>query len=168
MEIALLPKNGLRLKGKQTTLAVDPQDKAPYGGVLLIEKSADELVNQEAVIINSTGEYEIGGIKMTGSRSESGMLYSLSIDGVDVLVGKLDALEKMQHKLKEHNVVIVRCDVEGSASFITSLAENVVIFYGDKASEISATFGKENIKKMPKYSTTKDKLPAEVETIVLA
>ncbi|MBI5123379.1 hypothetical protein HZA75_05990 [Candidatus Roizmanbacteria bacterium] len=168
MEITLLPKNGLRLKGKQTTLAIDPQDKATYGGVLLIEKSADQIINQEEVIISSTGEYEIGGIKMTGSRTEGGMLYSLSIDGVEVLVGKLDALEKMQHKLKEHNIVIVKCDVEGNASFITSLAENVVIFYGDKAKEIASSFGKENIKEMSKYSTTKDKLPADVETIVLA
>ncbi|HEX8931875.1 MAG TPA: hypothetical protein VF810_01845, partial [Patescibacteria group bacterium] len=117
MEIALLPQNGLRLKGKQTTLAVDPQDKAIYGGILLVDKTIDQIVNQEnAVVIAGTGEYEIGGIKLTGTRSEVGMLYSLSIDNIDVLVGKLSALEKMQHKLKEHNIVVVNCDTEGNAS----------------------------------------------------
>jgi hypothetical protein len=43
----------------------------------------------------------------------------------------------------------------------------VIIFYGEKAAEIAQTFGKETVKQMAKYSTTKDKLPQEVETIVL-
>ncbi len=74
----------------------------------------------------------------------------------------------MHQKLKEHNIVIVDCYDVGSATFITSLAQNVVIFYGEKASEVASSFGKENVKQMNKYSSTKDKLPAEVETVLLA
>ncbi len=169
MEIALLQKSGLRIKGKQATVAVDPQDKSFYEAILTIEKSPEEITKQENVIvISGTGEYEIGGIKMTGTQSETGMIYSLAVDSVEILIGKLDSLDKMQHKLKEHHIVIVDCNAEGSASFITSLTENVVIFYGEKAKEVAASFGKENVKELNKYSTTKDKLPAEVETVLLS
>lgn len=169
MEIALLPKSGLRIKGKQATLAIDPSDKATYEAVLVLSKTPEEITKQdESIIITGAGEYEIGGIKVTCMRSETDLLYSIIVDGVEVLVSKLDVLEKMQHKLKEHNIVVVNCQSEASVSFITSLAENAVMFYGDKAKEISASFGKENVKEMSKYSSTKDKLPTEVETVLLA
>jgi hypothetical protein len=167
MEIALLTKSGLRIKGKQASLAIDPVDKATYEAVLLLSKTPDEVVNTDTILITGAGEYEIGGIKVSGMRSESDLLYSITVDGVEVLVGKLDVLEKMQHKLKEHKIVVVNCTTEAGASFITSLAENVVMFYGEKANEISASFGKENVKPMNKYSSTKDKLPTEVETVLL-
>lgn len=169
MEIALLTKSGLRIKGKQAALAIDPQDKATYEAVLLLSRAPEEVTKQDStILITGAGEYEIGGIKINCMRSETDLLYSITVDGVDILVGKLNVLEKMQHKLKEHNIVVVNCAEEGGASFITSLTENVVMFYGEKASEISSSFGKENVKTMNKYSSTKDKLPAEVETVLLA
>lgn len=168
MEIALLPKNGIRIKNKQAAVAIDPQDKTFYEAVLLLSKPIEEVSVQEgSLLISAVGEYEVGGIKMTGIRSEAGMIYSMDVDGVDVLVGKIEALDKMQHKLKEHHIVVVNCDAGGNVSFITSMAENVVIFYGEKANEVAASFGKENVKQVNKYSSTKDKLPAEVETILL-
>jgi len=168
MEIALLTKSGLRIKGEQASVAIDPSDKAVYEAVLLLTKTPEEVTKQdETILVTGAGEYEIGGIKVGCMRSETDLVYSIIVDGVEVMVGKLTVLEKMQHKLKEHNIVVVNCDAEGSASFITSLAENVVMFYGDKAKEITASFGKENVKEMTKYSSTKDKLPTEVETVLL-
>lgn len=168
MEIALLPKSGIRIKGKQASVAIDPVDKTVYEAVLILIKTPDEVSKQDgSILITGAGEYEIGGIKITCFRSEADLLYSITVDGVDVLVGNLNALEKMQHKLKEHNIVVVTCQSEGSSSFITSLTQNVVMFYGEKAVEISASFGKENVKTMNKFSSTKDKLPAEVETVLL-
>lgn len=169
MEIALLSKSGIRIKGKQASLAMDPSDKAAYDAVLLLAKQPEEVTKPEnGIIVTGAGEYEVGGIKITSLRSENDLLYSVIVDGVEVLVGKLGVLEQMQHKLKEHQIVVVYCDAEGSSSFITSLAEKLVMFYGEKAKEISDAFGKENVKVMSKYSSTKDKLPTEVETILLA
>ncbi len=168
MEIALLTKSGLRIKGKQASIAIDPQDKNTYEAVLLLSKTPEEVTKQDGtIIITGAGEYEVGGIKINALRLDADLVYSIIVDSVEVVVGKLDVLEKMQHKLKEHNIVVVNCINEGSASFITSLAENVVMFYGDRAKEISSSFGKENVKEMTKYSSTKDKLPTEVETILL-
>lgn len=169
MEIALLTKSGLRIKGKQALIGIDPLDKMAYEAVLTIRKSPEEIIQQEnSILIFAPGEYEVGGVKITGTRSESGMLYSLIVDGVSVLIGTLDALEKQQHKLKDHNIVVVDCAEGENASFITSLAENVVMFYGEKANTVASSFGKENVKQLNKYSSTKDKLPTEVETVLLA
>ena len=168
MEIALLSKSGLRVKGKQATLAIDPQDKSAGEAILLMNKSLDEVTkSDEAVVISGTGEYEVGGIKMSGTRVDSTIIYSMSVDGVKILIGSLNALEKIHNKLQEHNIVVVNCNESGSASFVTSLTENVTIFYGEKATEVAQAFGKENVKPMNKYSSTKDKLPVEVETVLL-
>jgi hypothetical protein len=169
MEIALLAKSGLRIKGKRATFAVDPQEKSSYEAVLLLNKSVDEIANTEdAVVIGGHGEYEIGGIKMSGIRVGTDIIYSMNVDGVNILLGNLSALEKMQSKLQEHDIVVASCISSNSASFITSLAKNVIMFYGEKAAEVAMGFGKESVKTINKYSSTKDKLPAEVETILLA
>lgn len=169
MEIAIVPQSALRIKGKQMTLGVDQVDKNNSRGTFLLHANPKNLhiPAEDHVLINGAGEYEVGGIKITGTRSNQQVLYSLNVDGVDVLLGKISGLDAMQHKLKEHNIVVVLCDEIVTASFLTSLASNVVIFYGEKAGEISQAFGKDNVKPMAKYSTTKDKLPQEVETIIL-
>src|SRR5882724_3957772 len=168
MEIALLSKNGLRFKSKLAAFAVDPQDKSDYDAIFLLVKSPDEITSQAPILITGPGEYEIGGSKITASRSEKEILYSLTLDSIDILLGTLTGLEKMQHKLKEHHIVVVDCNTISSASFVTSLASNVIIFYGEKATEIAQAFGKESVKSMTKYSSTLEKLPGEVETILLA
>jgi hypothetical protein len=168
MEIALLSPTSLRIKSKSATLCVDQSDKATYDADLLVTKTLAEVTpNDETVILSGPGEYEIGGTKITGLRSEQDMLYTLKVDGVDIALGKIDALNKMQHKLKENNIIIVLCDVVESAAFLTSLASNVVMLYGEKAAEIAGTFGKAQVKTLTKYSSTKDKLPTEVETVLL-
>lgn len=169
MEIALLPKSGIRIKGKRATFAIDPQDKSVYEAILLLNKSEDEVTKtEEAVIISGHGEYEIGGIKMTATKVEGGIIYSMNVDGIDILLGNLSVLDKAHGKLQEHNITIANCTESGNASFITGLVENVIIFYGEKSEEVATSFGKDNVKKINKYSSTKDKLPTEVETVLLA
>lgn len=168
MEIALLTKSGIRIKGKKATIAIDSQEKTAFEAVLALTKTPDQLVvNEEGVLVFSVGEYEVGGIKVTGIRSESGMIYSVLVDNISVLVGKLASFEKMHSKLQEHDIVVVICEEEGSASFITSFASSVVVFYGPHAAITSSAFGKDAVKVQNKYTNTKDKLPVELETILL-
>lgn len=151
MEIALLPKNSLKIKGKHASFIVD----------------RGQIIKTDAIVIDGPGEYEIGGIKISGSRSDGEVVYNLNVDGVDVLLGKLSTLEKQQHKLKEQNIVVVDVDSLTNASFVTSLASSVVIFYGEQAPTLIEKFGKENIKNVQKYTAVSGKLPAEVETVIL-
>ena len=169
MEIAFIPQSALRIKSKLMTLGVDQVDKNNSRGTIVLHTDPKDLKqpSDDHVLINGAGEYEVGGIKITGTRNGLQVLYSMNVDGVEVLVGKISALDAMQHKLKEHDIVVALCDEIVTASFLTSLASNVVIFYGDKSLEISQAFGKDTVKHMPKYQTTKDKLPQEVETVIL-
>lgn len=168
MEIALLPKGSLRIKGKQAAIGVDSQDKGPYNAILAVAKNPQDItVDEGSLLVIGPGEYEVGGIKLSGVRSETELAFTVKVDGVDVLVGRINSLDKMQHKLKEHNIVVAFCDSEANASFLTSLASNVIMFCGDHAKEAAQALSKDNLKSMPKYAATLDKLPQEVETIIL-
>lgn len=168
MEITLLPKNVLRIKEKNIAFAVDPQEKAPYNAAFAMLRAYDDLaVEDDTVTVSGPGEYEIGGVKMTGTRSGTDLLYSMRIGSVTILVGKLQALEKLQQKLKEHDIVIAACNEVSDVSFITALTSTVIMFYGDKAAEVATTLSGESVKKMGKYTVTRDKLPQELETIIL-
>jgi hypothetical protein len=169
MEIAIVPQSALRIKGKQMTLGVDQVDKSNSRGTIILHANPKDLKEpaDDHVLINGAGEYEVGGIKINGTRSGQHVLYSMNVDGVEVLIGKISTLDAMQHKLKEHHIVVALSDEVVTASFLTALASNVIIFYGDKAKEISLVFGTDTVKHLPKYQTTRDKLPQEVETVIL-
>src|SRR6185437_5883754 len=102
MEIAFLQKSGLRIKGKTATFVASPEGSVAANAILLLRPNVD-FVSEEAVILQGAGDYEIGGVKITGLRNEKGVLYSMNIDGMDVVVGSIALLSAMQHKLKEHN-----------------------------------------------------------------
>ena len=166
MEIALLPKNAVRIKGKQALLVVNPSDSgASYHAALFLDHSS--ATPTECVAIAGPGEYEVSGVKISGTKSAAGVAYSISVDDVDVLVGSLSVVEKLQHKLKEHHLALLHADTETDASFVTSHATSGVLVYGEKAKENIQKFAKEGMQEMNKFQTTKDKLPQEVQTILL-
>lgn len=167
MEITFLQKSGLRIKGKTATFFVNPEGSIAADAVLLLHPDAD-FSTEESVILQGAGEYEIGGVKITGMRNEKGVLYSMNLDGMDIVVGTISLLSSMQHKLKEYNVVIVDCDETIDASFLTSLAINAVLFYGVTAQGVAEGFEKEKLQKINKYSASLGKLPTEMETILLS
>lgn len=169
MEIALANSNSLKIKGKKVTIAVDPSDKINTPAVILLNNPQGKLSagNPETLFIFGPGEYEVGGAKISGLRSTSGMVYTIVIDGINILLGSITSLEKLQHKLNEHNIVISYADAMTNSSFVTSLASNTVLFYGNHSKDLAASFGKVGTEATDKYVTTLDKLPQEVETIIL-
>lgn len=168
MEISRISKTSLRIKGKNAVLAVDPREKLESNAALLLSRSFDRVnTTGSEIVINGPGEYETGGVKITGVINETDLAYSMDVDSVSILLGRLTTFEKLHNKLKEANILVVNCDVITDASFLTALSTNVIIFYGDKATEIGREFGQENIKHLPKYVSTIDKLPTEVETVIL-
>lgn len=168
MEIALLPKNALKIKGKNAVLMVDPQEKHEANAALVFSLPKDDINPAGSeVVISGPGEYEVGGVKITGIRSENDLAYSMSVDSVSVLLGKASTLEKQQTKLKEANILVVNCDNVTDASFLTTLVTNVVLLYGEKAKEVGKSIGGESVEHLSKYSGTIDKLPTEVVTVVL-
>ena len=168
MEIVRISKTALRIKGKNAVLVVDPSEKTESNAALLLQLKQEGVnTTGSEIVISGPGEYETGGVKITGVRNESELVYSMDVDPVGILLGRLTTFEKLHNKLKEVNIVVVNCDKVTDASFLSALTTNVIIFYGEKAIEIGREFGQENVKHLPKYATTIDKLPAEVETVIL-
>src|SRR5664279_1566955 len=109
MEIALVQKTALRIKGKQASFVVNPVDTASANAALILDETIPEINTEETVILRGPGDYEIGGVKITGIRGEKGVVYSLTVDGIAIVVGKIDTLSAMQQKLKDHNIVLALC-----------------------------------------------------------
>lgn len=168
MEIAIVNKTSLRIKGKTATFTVNPHEATGANAALMLDDAIYLLSTEETVVLQGPGEYEVGGVKITGTRADKGVYYSMNMEGLDIVVGKIDTLSSAQHKLKEHMVVISLCDEQADAAFLTSLALNAVLFYGEKAEETAHGFAKENVKQMNKYSVALNKLPTEVETVLLS
>jgi hypothetical protein len=170
MEIAALTNTSLRLKGKQATLVINPTAKITgYSGALYIPSvSYTEIsVEKDCVLFDGAGEYEVGGVKVSGITSGTETIYTISLDGIQILVGTITALERSHAKIGEQHIVIVIANTEIDPSFVTSFAPKVVFFTGDFAENVAKKTAKENIRKEAKYQSTLDKLPAEMEEIIL-
>jgi len=171
MEISLTGSNSLKIRGKHAAVYVNPQDKtANYNAAILLGNPAKSLlkIRDDVVIIDGPGEYEAGGIKITGIWSDNQTVYTISIDNLEVLLGDREALEKVYQKLKEHQIAIVYSGSPGGAAFATSLATKALIFTGEHAREVVDSLAKEEKKELTKYVVTAEKLPVETETILLA
>lgn len=170
MEISVQSLNSLKIRGKQASVVINPQDKtAVYNAAILIGNPTKSSLNlaDGVVVIDGPGEYEAGGVKIGGTKVDDKTIYTISIDGVEVLVGDRDSLEKAYQKVKEHNVLLVHANSVGTVSFVSSLGMNALVFFGEHARTVIDTLAKDEKKEVAKYSITADKLPAETETILL-
>ena len=170
MEIAVLPKGGVRVKGKQATLLVGTSDSTSGANALLLYAfdEKEEPIKNGILVVDSPGDYEVSSVKISTYRNAGDLVHSFSMDGMDVVIGKLAPLERMQAKLGEHQIVVVFADTVVDASFATNLVTNTLVLYGDKAKEVAEKAAKGVLQELPKYSVTLDKLPAEVETVLLS
>ena len=172
MEVALLEKTSLKIKSKSSNFVVDPFEKitkTAADAVIALTKDGLDFskISDFRVIIKSPGEYEVGGIKVSGIDIDGNTVYDLKIDNVAVILAKSSSLSKVSEKLKEYDVVICQVDGEVNQGVITALEPRVVIFYGENAAEAAKSLGKESLAAMQKYSVTEDKLPEEMQVVVL-
>ncbi|MBP6882199.1 MAG: hypothetical protein KBC15_01460 [Candidatus Levybacteria bacterium] len=171
MEVSVQATDSLKIKGKTASVFFNPIDKtSQYNAAILLGSPAKSSlkIKDDIVVIDGPGEYEAGGIKITGTSVGEKTVFTLSVDGVEVLVGDRDALESAHQKLKEHHVLIVRAESVGTAGFASALGTNATVFFGAHANEVSDTLNKDSKKTVSKYSIVAGKFPAEVETIVLS
>lgn len=166
MEIALVSQNSLRIKGKQGIIVVNPTPKTvDFNASLILDQT--EASRDEYLQIYGAGEFEVAGIKITGTRAENRTVFSMNIDGIEILIGHPVALEKIHAKLKEHHIVIVAVDSVGDISYVTNFAPRVVVLYGESALVVGEKMAKETLRKESKISYTLDKLPLELEVVTL-
>jgi hypothetical protein len=174
MEITYLDNKCLKIRSKKATFVVDPifdMPKTEADFILLLkdEKYNLQKISDYRLVISGSGEYEIGGIKISGKRTGLDFVYSIILDKLELIIGKADAISKMPDKAKEHEFAILNTDSVLSESIITIIEPRVVILYGDKIEESIKALSKDSsaIQRTKKYSIKDNQLPEEMEVVVL-
>lgn len=171
MDISIVGKNSIKLKGKRVCFIVDPSKEIPKtsaDAIILLngqENMDISRVTDSRIIINGAGGYEISGTKVSGTTTSKGTLYRISMDEIIIIVGR--AAETKEEGFNACQVAIVNAESDFNESFVTTLEPKMVLLYGEKSKEEAKALGAENISSSPKISITKDKLPEKMETVVL-
>jgi hypothetical protein len=173
MEVSLLDKTSLRIKSKHTSFIVDPFDKLPKTSteaIIILSNDTIDLskVTDYRIVVKSPGEYEVGGVKILGIDIDGVTVYGLTIDGLDALLAKTSSVTKISEKLKEYDIAIFNVDSEINQTVVTALEPRIVILYGEKAADAAKTMGKEVAEKVQKFVAAKDKLPEEMQVVILS
>lgn len=172
MDLTLLDKATIRVKGKKASLIIDPGEKSPKQPadcvVLLNKDGALDRVENFRLVVNNDGEYEVGGIKITGnSVDDSGILYGLNVDGSQVILAKTSTIEKMSDIGNEAEIAVLNVDSLLNEGIVASLEAKAVVLYGEKAAEGLKALGKQDLSPVRKVTLGKEKLPQEVETQIV-
>jgi hypothetical protein len=173
MDIQIFGTDSLKIKSKKTTLAIDPKSsiqKFEADAIVLLNKNSDiTRINDFRVVIDAAGEYEINGLKVSGVTSENDTIFTITSENVPTLIAKASSLEKISaEKVGEYKILIINADSDLNQGRVTAMEPNIVILYGEKAKEIAKTLGKESASVSSKITVSEDKLPEEMDVMILA
>lgn len=172
MDIAVVGKNSIKIKGKQVTFVVDPAKetpKTPADAVILLNGSMNADVSRvidSRIVIDGPGGYEVGGAKVSGTKTSKGILYRLSIDNISVILGS--ATDVKMEGSDVCDVAVVNTNSDFNEVFVTAWEPKMTVLYGDKTAEAAKALGAENVASVPKITIVKDKLPEKMEVVALA
>jgi len=172
MDVITLSQNSIRIKGKNASIVVNPDTsigKTEGEAVIVLSdypNFSDAKVEGKRIIINGPGEYEVSGIKISAIKADKALVVKLDVDNVKVLVGDSVSLGKIQDKIEECQILIINPTEDFNNSALTSFDPKVLIVHGINSEKVVKSLGKEALK-TPKYSTTFEKLPQELEVVLL-
>lgn len=184
MDIYFYGLTAVRIRGKKTAVVIDPFSKEKTGkkfekvetdAVLLTAKnspmtSLDQIQNYR-VVIDGPGEYEVGGVAIIGIGVSDSTVYALKMDGIVLLhLGKLDiSLSDSQiDKLPAADIVFATVGNE-MPDIIAKLEPKIIIpmYETGALGGFLKGIGKEGLKPQAKLTITREKLPGEMEVVVL-
>lgn len=173
VDVSVLSKDSIKIKGKNSSFVIDPMaqiQKVSADAVVFLkdmeERPAIERVTDYRVIIKGVGEYEVAGTRILGTKSDGNFLYSLSVDGISILLARTCGLAKTQ-EAGDYNILILNVDCDFKDTMVTSFSPSAVILYGEKAADAVGMLG-EKASKSQKFSVASDKLPLEMEVVILS
>lgn len=172
MDISILSKNSIKIHSKHANFIVDPAErstKVSCDAVILLNNQNNDLskVADYRIVINGPGEYEISGIKVSCIKADLGFIYSLMVDGFSVILGTSSEISKIKEDTFLCQIAILNVDDELNSSLVTKLEPKILILYGANWEGAVKILGKENILPIKKFTVAKDKLPEEMEVVVL-
>jgi hypothetical protein len=170
MEVSKI-ENGIKLKSKSAIFSIHsqvPKTNSIADAILYFNK-AETMQDQlnGALVIAGPGEYEIKSIKLTGLGNSDGFCYTGKIDGINILIAKASLLSKTKDMQQDCQIAIIDADILLLESIVAVLNANILILYGTHAQESTKLLGKE-IASVTKFVTTREKLPSEMEIVLLS
>lgn len=180
MEIAILSPNCLKIKGKNSAIIIDPETlkaKNPADAVILLKEDEEfdaSKIEGSRLLIKGPGEYEFAGVKVTSLKVGDDLICEIHIDGLDILMGKTEGVEKIKDKLKESQISILYVNEKFDPALITAIEPRIAVFYGENANEAVKGLGKssaeeagETVKPVSKFAIKLENLPEEMEIVLL-
>ena len=183
MDISILSKTTIKIRARHASIIVDPSAECPKvssDAVILLNNENVDLsrIVDYRIVINGPGEYEISGVKVLGVRGDKGFVYGFSADGLSVILGRSSDISKIsaiggsasgrkEEINSECQIAILNADEEVNSSVVTKFEPKIVILYGDNKEIAAKLLGKENLPLIKKFTVAKDKLPEEMEVVVL-
>lgn len=127
MEIKVLEKNAVYLKGKKENILINPSEKrrddSKYSSRIFLftgEKYDGMGFVSDKILIRAPGEYEVGGVEINGySTSEENTLYVITIDGIKIVfLGDLteSLSDKRIEKIESADVLLAPVLIKNSSS----------------------------------------------------
>lgn len=174
MEVAILSEKTLKIKGKTSTIIIDPLStisKVEAQGVLYSHPKessfSESKIEGSRLAIEGPGEYEVGGVKVLSLKANGGLVFLVEVDTVKILVGSGSEILDVHENIESYHILVINADSEFNYSSLTSLEPKVLLIYGPKSGEVKKVLGKEALENSSKYSTTFEKLPGEMQLMVL-
>lgn len=172
MDISLVNKDCIKLKGKKASFVIDPEKDTPKtsaDAILLTRSLGSDTsrVSDFRVVIEGSGEFEVTGSKIAAVTTPKGIVYKLSIDNVSIVSGKSVDFSKLESNFTACDIALINVDSEFNESFITTLSPKIVVLYGENKLVGAKKLGAQNLTPVTKFSAAKDKLPEKMEIVVL-
>ena len=173
MEITYFGSTSFRIKGKSAIVVVDPSSgKLPKHTTADIVTGSTGEVEENPYVVNGPGEYEIKGVGIIGHSTDKATIYRFEIDGVSIVhLGNIQrALTAAEVDMLDGVDILLTPPGSFVGSLITEIEPSVVIPMGYTNEERAAflkEMGKEDVVAQPKLSITKDKLPEQMQVVIL-
>lgn len=153
MEIQLLASNSIKVKGKNASVVFDPVSKTD-AEIIIVTKPTETLaldkVLNTRLVISGPGEYEAGGISISGKRVKDKVIYTL-IENLKVAISPSEVGDLLPDD-EDFDAVIVHVTDSFSDEVLGPISSKCVILYGDLA---QATVKSENTEKTNKVNLKK-------------
>lgn len=153
MEISKVSPTSVKLKGKNASVVIDPMSK--IDAEIVIKSSPSEALALDKVenirlIVSGPGEYEAGGISITGRPVKDGVIYVL-LDQVKVLFTLSSTIGSVPDD-EEYDCLLIKINSVLSKDTIAPINTKCVVLFGDPSlSGLNAT----ELEKTPKVNLKK-------------
>lgn len=173
MDVILLDNKTIRLKGKKASVVINPTkniSKTEAESAIFLDKSNElsiDKVENVRITVTGPGEYEVNGVNISVINSDNDNVAFLDLDKIKFLIGSGAVVQKVIEKAENADIAIIDANSEFDYSGLTKLEPKVLIVYGTNKEEVKKTLGKDDAESVGKFSITSDKLPAEMQLILL-